>query len=263
MSVEVSLIYTEDLESLESQGKARIELREDIEGYRFLLELRGIESFESIDRYFRRHLDEMPEDQLEDFVEFYRQNVKEEAANGVYGSSNPAMRAVQEKQAKGVSGDDGDWAVDAARTWFDIPDSSDQELYQEAMTRIDAKTLQAVSLAQSPDEQRTEDYSFYLDMAENPFQEPETGTGPVEIEVEPETQAGEDAGELEQEGFDYDQMVSGTIKESKHRIEEVEDQLDEQDWEALLEAEGRGKDRVTFKPYLEKRLEEERQGSEE
>lgn len=51
----------------------------------------------------------------------------------------------------------------------------------------------------------------------------------------------------------HDEMVSGTIPEAKESIESV----DSPDYTGILEAEKRGKDRVNFKKYLERRIDEE------
>lgn len=88
---------------------------------------------------------------------------------------------------------------------------------------------------------------------------------PEEPEIEEQLPYGSDL--LEEEWFQrmedmsvdeimeqvHDEMVSGTIPEAKESIESVENP----DYSSILEAEKRGKDRVTFKSYLEEKMEEE------
>lgn len=73
-----------------------------------------------------------------------------------------------------------------------------------------------------------------------------------ETEEEPEEETGDEEAETEDESeVDYDEILSGTVKEAKQHIRDLENP----DHEALLEAEKNGKDRKTLKEFLENRLE--------
>jgi large subunit ribosomal protein L24 len=61
----------------------------------------------------------------------------------------------------------------------------------------------------------------------------------------------EQEAETEEASADYDAIVSGTISDAKDQIEE----LDEPDFNALIEAEESNKDRKTLKEYLENQKE--------
>lgn len=65
-------------------------------------------------------------------------------------------------------------------------------------------------------------------------------------ETSEEVQESEERTELEE---DYSEVVSGTVSEAKDKIRE----LDNPDYEALLEAEKSGKDRKTLKEFIENR----------
>lgn len=77
-------------------------------------------------------------------------------------------------------------------------------------------------------------------------EEPEPEPEPEE-ETEEEEETGEETEEAEETEVDYDEIVSGTVQESKDAIKELEDP----DYQAALEAEKAGKDRKTLKSWLE------------
>lgn len=80
-------------------------------------------------------------------------------------------------------------------------------------------------------------------------EEPEPEPAEEEAE-EPEEEESEEPGP-EIEEADYDEILSGTVQEAKEHI----DDLENPDYEAILEAEKQGKDRKTLKEYLESRVE--------
>lgn len=72
-------------------------------------------------------------------------------------------------------------------------------------------------------------------------------------EAEPEEQGEpEEEAETKESTADYDQIVSRTIGDAKEQIKE----MDEPDFDALIEAEKDNKDRKTMKEYLENQKEE-------
>lgn len=75
----------------------------------------------------------------------------------------------------------------------------------------------------------------------------ETEEEEEETDAEPEKEV-----ETEDSTVNYDQIVSGTIGDAKEQIKE----MDEPDFEALIEAEKDNKDRKTMKEYLENQKEE-------
>lgn len=77
----------------------------------------------------------------------------------------------------------------------------------------------------------------------------------LEGEMEPEEE------EIEEEKFELSdekitEIVSASIKEGKDKIEEVEEELEVEDWEKLLEYEKDGKDRKGMVNYLENKIED-------
>jgi ribosomal protein S24E len=99
----------------------------------------------------------------------------------------------------------------------------------------------------------TQEFEYDEELEEETIQEEEEDTGVEEVEEteeaeeEPE-EAEDETGEAAAEA-DYDDIVSGTISDAKDTLEDLEDP----DWEAALEAEKDGKDRKTFKEWLENR----------
>ncbi len=83
-----------------------------------------------------------------------------------------------------------------------------------------------------PEEEDTEDEGEETEEAES--------KGQVEDESEKETGA----------SSDYGDIVSGTISDAKEKLEEMENV----DWEEVLEAEKDDKDRKTFKQWIERRV---------
>lgn len=136
------------------------------------------------------------------------------------------------------------WAIDI---WPVIKDLDDN--YESAVKEISAATLDVISNAESEGEVGASRRGFLQDITEDV----RLDKSPIQVEVEEERGSEES---VKENDIDYDELVSGTISHSKEKIEEREDELDKEDWEALLEAEKRGEDRETFKPYLEEHLEE-------
>jgi len=152
-----------------------------------------------------------------------------------------------------------------------------EDQYQEIMEEINASTLYVVNRAESEGEVGTDLHDFHRELTQEfmPEQEPiiidviEEQEDDFEyVDTEPEgefskigsSERGLAEGSEPETKIDYEELVSGNISQSKSRIEDIEDDLGPEDWQALLEAEKRTKDRTTFKPYLEERLEEERSG---
>lgn len=72
-----------------------------------------------------------------------------------------------------------------------------------------------------------------------------------EPEPEPEEETEEEEEEpADEEGADYEDIVSGTVSEAKDAVQE----LDDPDYQAILEAEESNKDRKTLKEWLESRM---------
>lgn len=67
-----------------------------------------------------------------------------------------------------------------------------------------------------------------------------------DLEKVQEQETEEEAGEAE----DYSEIVSGTVSEAKNSIQDMENP----DYEAVLEAEEEGKNRKTLKEWLEQRM---------
>jgi small subunit ribosomal protein S3 len=90
-------------------------------------------------------------------------------------------------------------------------------------------------------------------------EEEQTAEEPAEEDEEDESKADEEAAEVDAEEADesegdeaeYEEIVSGTISDAKDAIED----LDNPDYEALLEAEEDNKNRTTFIDWLEIRVE--------
>lgn len=201
----------------------------------------------------------------------------------VYGSDEDAVNSMREtsKWARFEAPSEDSEGSYEARGWaVDIEPiirNMNESAYEEIMDEISASTLYVINRAESNGEVGTGLHDFHRELIKE-FTPRETE--PIRIDVvdegEPDSEYVEVEGthsetgeeileetESEETRFDYDEMVSGTISESKSRIEEVEEQLNEEDWERLLEAERRGDDRITFKPYLEEQLEKEKSEEED
>lgn len=79
--------------------------------------------------------------------------------------------------------------------------------------------------------------------------------GEAKDETEPEPEPEEEAEEEEEKEAadgeaDYDDIVSGTVSEAKEAVQE----LDDPDYEAILEVEESSKDRKTLKEWLESQM---------
>lgn len=216
---------------------------------------------------------------IEQLADLYRNqfvNFPADELITVYGSDNGAVRSMRETNSEArfeapdeeikESYESKGWAVDVEPILRQMEESQ----YEEVIDEISTFTLYIVNRAESNGEVGPELHDFHWNLVREftPRQ-----SEPIKIDVVEEFETGEeyvDVGENGAEneellertdtrpGFDYEEIVSGTINESKSRIEEIQDDLDEEDWKALLEAEREGDDRVTFKPYLKERLREER-----
>lgn len=78
--------------------------------------------------------------------------------------------------------------------------------------------------------------------------ETKTTKQPQQTEETEETEETEDSSEEESE-VDYEEVLSGTVSEVKESVRDMEDP----DYERLLELEEEGKDRKTLKEFLEDR----------
>jgi large subunit ribosomal protein L24 len=88
--------------------------------------------------------------------------------------------------------------------------------------------------------------------AHEQFEEEEIEEAIEEAQEETEEDEGEEQeAETEEASADYEKIVSGTISDAKDQIEELENP----DFDALIEAEESNKDRKTFKEYLESQKE--------
>lgn len=147
------------------------------------------------------------------------------------------------------------WAVDVEPLIRGKIDSPAEEIAD----RIAAATTYMINRAESGGEVGPDLEEFHLNL----LRDQENNSGPIEIDFEETAQDNRGTAEIaetrEETEFemDYDEMVSGTIRQARERIESVEGELDQDDWQKLLNAEERGQDRVTFKPYLERKLKEE------
>lgn len=77
------------------------------------------------------------------------------------------------------------------------------------------------------------------------------GEEPEETEDTGEVEETEEPEETGETGEDYEEVVSGTVGEAKEAVQE----MDDPDYEAILEAESDNKDRKTLKEWLESRIE--------
>lgn len=221
-------------------------------------------------------------DSAKDVVQFYNEHIKDKVAQEpqVYGSSPEAIKEVAESDSSAMYGKKegdmkGEWAVDVSRLLES--DEVQEDSFESAINRIASINLATVSLAYA-DSETGHDRGFYSDLIgdlEGDFPEP------VQIPVEEETEGleeeqelneqlhevqtpydeeilrelGLDPQEIDEEGLDivHEKMLSGTIEEAKQFIEDIR----EPDYDSLLEAEKRGKNRSTLKRYLKKEMEEE------
>jgi len=242
---------------------------------------------EEVGKLYENQFEDFPSDEL---TTVYGND--EEAIQSMRGSNVWARFEAPTEKDKEDSYDLKGWAVDIAPLIREMKSGQ----YQKVMDEISASTLYVINRAESEGEVGTGLEDFHRDIirefrpAENgpvvidvvegserdseyvELDEGDSGAEtsrdefieePSDSVVSPEPGVTERSDDLErpeaETQFEYDKIVSGTISESKSRIEEIKDELGEEDWEALLEAEREGDDRVTFKPYLEERLEAERE----
>lgn len=256
-----------DLEKHENEEgyllMVEVEPWEGEEGYPVSIGARP-QTVEEVGELYENHFEGFPSDEL---ITVYGNS--EDAIHSMRGSDVWARFQAPKESDTEDSYDFKGWAVDIKPLLRGIKDDQ----YQEAMDEISASTLYVINRAESEGEVGTGLEKFHRDIIRE-FRP--GGNGPVVIDVVEESETDSEYAELDEEKstessedpdllpeaeaeFDYDEIVSGTISESKDRIEELEDELEEDDWKSLLEAEKAGEDRVTFKPYLKEQLEEERE----
>jgi hypothetical protein len=167
-------------------------------------------------------------------------NMEREGRNRI-GLKVYIKRNMREKGIEDVYEPKG-WAVDIESL---LRAEDDYEKFAE---RISAATLHVVNRAESDGEVGVYVQEFHRDIIRELRAARKRESVVVEVEEGTESR------------IDYEEFIAGSISDSKKRIEEVKDQLGDEDWEALLEAEREGEDRKTFKPYLEEHLGEEGEG---
>lgn len=264
-----------------------VEPREDEGGYPVSIGARP-QTVEEIGKLYKNHFEDFPSD---DLLTVYGND--EDAIRSMRGSNVWARFEAPKDSDTQDSYELKGWAVDIEPLIRGLEENQ----YQEVMDEISASTLYVINRAESEGEVGTGLEEFHRDIIKEfrpgekePVvidvveEKPESDSEYVEVDergsgtetsrdefieepsdsvLSPEADVTEGTNDLEgaeaETEFDYDELVSGTISKSKSRIEELEDELEEDDWEALLDAEREGEDRVTFKPYLEERLEEERE----
>lgn len=190
---------------------------------------------------------------VEELGEIYTEHLADFPSEGqvtVYGNKESAVQSMVEtdswarfeapswREDVGESYTSKGWAVDTEPIIRGV-----EADYEDIADRIAAATLHVVNRAESEGEVGPDLQGLHYNLVR-------------ELGSEQDHLSEEETVEAE---IEYDDLVSGSIPESKERIEEIEDELDEEDWENLLEAEKQGENRVTFTPYLEERLEEERE----
>ena len=268
-----------DIGKFASRHSAHVEMEkhEDEEGYLLMVEVEPMEGEEG----YPVSITARPQT-VEEVSEFYESqffDFPSDDLNTVYGNDNSAVRSMRgsnawarfeaptEENAEFYK--DKGWAVDIEPIIRRMKNSS----YQEVMDEISASTLYVVNRAESEGEVGTGLHDFHR----NIIREFSTGVEPVEIDVFEDSETAEEYAEKNGEGSDdgdhregfledaepeterdYGEIVSGTISQAKNQIENVEEDLEAEDWKALLDAEKEGKNRKTFKPYLKERWQEGR-----
>lgn len=224
--------------------------KEDEEdGYTISLDIKGVESSEEVVKFYKDFIEDEEDHRLRSIYGNTPQACAKLASMDTYA-------AFQEQEWP----ENGEWAVDVTKLLEKYVEDKEAS-YDEVVDEIAAMTLAAVSMAEGgkQEPQRYRFYrntvrgleipkprirgngrheAFYFDSDENQDVEP------VEIPVEEEA--------LE-ERSDYADIVSGTIKEAKEKISELESP----DFGELLELEREGKDRKTMKEYLRGKMQEE------
>ena len=114
---------------------------------------------------------------------------------------------------------------------------------RDAFESMDEEEIGEVEEVNEPETEEEEEVS-----EEETEEEPEDES---KADEEPPVEDSEDADESEGEEGEYEEIVSGTITDAKEAIED----LDNPDYEALLEAEENDKNRTTFKDWIETRIE--------
>lgn len=101
---------------------------------------------------------------------------------------------------------------------------------------------------ESMDEEEIEEVE---ELQEESSEEVEEEEDESKADEEPPIEDSEESDESEGDEAEYEEIVSGTISDAKNAIED----LDNPDYEALLEAEENDKNRTTFTDWLETRIE--------
>lgn len=186
-----------------------------------------------------------------------------------------------EEEAEETEYEPSGWALDIEPLINGMNDRS----YEDVIERIAMATLYTVNRAETGENfgERQQDYHYEIIRSLEPGAE----VGPIVVEVGEETSeetidedlgTGSESQTMEADTVEFipseeesdqtessldsdeiDEILSESIDSAKDEIEEREEELTEEDWESLLEAERNRENRVTFTPYLEERLEEERE----
>jgi len=107
---------------------------------------------------------------------------------------------------------------------------------RDAFEEMDEEDLEEDETQEEPEAQETEEE-----------QEESEDSESEDVEEQEQTESEEPDNEEESEDADYEEIVSGTISDAKDQINDLEDP----DYDAILEAEEDNKDRKTFTDWLE------------
>ncbi|WEL19444.1 hypothetical protein [Candidatus Nanohalococcus occultus] len=181
-----------------------------------------------------------------------------ETRNGVYGTSEEVVDYLLTQDSFGVSKfreepENGDWALDVQRVLEKYVDTGSRTPGRDAVEQISTTVLATVSHAMDRNAGKG-GLEFYSNVLSGAYGHRELEENPVIIDLSEYEE--DDAEEPQESGseqeVDYEDLVSDTITKSKYEL----GKLDEPDWEKVLEAEKKGKDRITFKRFIEDKLEE-------
>lgn len=182
-----------------------------------------------------------------EIVDLYNENFLSdyipETRNGVYGNSEEAISYVLNEETFGAAefipgSNTGNWALDVERVLEKYVDNDLETAHEDAVKQISTAVLATVSHALE-EGLANEGMNFYSNFLEGAYGEPLVE--PVEIDIY-------DMAEDE----DYEELVSGTVEQAKKELQGLESP----DWDAVLEAEQTGKNRVTLKRFIRERMED-------
>lgn len=173
----------------------------------------------------------------EELMNFYNENLKEHTTRPalVYGNSRDVESSAFERDSwasfrpQKESVREGEWAVDVPRTIDRHLNLGEAESnYEETAKTLAAATLYTISRAESDGEVGTGMYDFHKNLINLPGEEP------VEIEV------------TRKEPARYGEILSGNVDEVREKVQDIEDP----DYNRLIEEEERRDNRVTLKRYF-------------